>query len=196
MMMQYKVGDRVKIREDLVRGETCVAEGAPEYVYVTEAMWLKRGTFATIERVQGALYYIEGCADGFVGSIFIPLRNPVSKEEIRQELALLKQLSSNIEVINRARERRRRRMAALGRTEDAAGSKLFAAFDEENDRVSDMEARYIAASAHFDATDRTILLESMMGHKTYRELGKELGYSVESIRKRAKSIVARLTEIL
>ena len=120
----------------------------------------------------------------------------MEKSEIRQELALLKQLSSNIEVINRARERRRRRMAALGRTDDAAASKLFAAFDEENDRVSDMEARYIAASAHFDATDRTILLESMMGSKTYRQLGKELGYSLEGIRKRAKHIVERLTEIL
>lgn len=120
----------------------------------------------------------------------------MEKKEIRQELALLKQLSSNIEVINRARERRRRRMAALGRSEDVAGDRVFAAFDSENERVCAMEARYIAASANFDAIDRAILLESMMGRKTYREIGKELGYSVESIRKRAKSIVVRLVEIL
>lgn len=194
--MQYKVGDRVQIRADLMRGERCVAKSEPEYVFVTEEIWLRRGAFATIERVQGALYYVEGCADGFVDSMFLPIRNPVSKEEIRQELALLKQLSSNIEVINRARERRRKRMAALGRTDDAAASKLFAAFDEENDRVSDMEARYIAASAYFDATDRTILLEGLMGNKTYRMLGEELGYSAESVRKRAREIVKKLTELL
>lgn len=194
--MQYKVGDRVQIRADLMRGEPCVAKSEPEYVFVTEEIWLRRGAFATIERVQGALYYVEGCADGFVDSMFLPIRNPVSKEEIRQELALLKQLSSNIEVINRARERRRKRMAALGRDDDAAASKLFAAFDEENDRVSDMEARYIAASAYFDATDRTILLEGLMGNKTYRMLGEELGYSAESVRKRAREIVKKLTELL
>lgn len=194
--MQYKVGDRVQIRADLMRGEHCVAKSEPEYVFVTEEIWLRRGAFATIERVQGALYYVEGCADGFVDSMFLSIRNPVSKEEIRQELALLKQLSSNIEVINRARERRRKRMAALGRDDDAAASKLFAAFDEENDRVSDMEARYIAASAYFDATDRTILLEGLMGNKTYRMLGEELGYSAESVRKRAREIVKKLTELL
>lgn len=196
MKVKYKVGDRVFIRSDLYRGEHCVAESEPEFVIVTEEMWLKRGTAATIKRVQGALYYIEGCDDGFVDTMLCPTRNSVSKEEIRQELALLKQLSNNIEVINRARERRRKRMEALGRTEDEAGSKLFAAFDDENDRVSAMEARYIAASAHFDATDRTILLESMMGSKTYREIGKELGYSLDGIRKRAKSIVKKLTEFL
>ena len=120
----------------------------------------------------------------------------MTKEDVRRELAQLRRLSQNADAVCRARERRRRRMELLHRKEDPAGDTVFAAFENEIDRLVDMEARYIAASGHFEAIDREILLDCLIGGKTYRALGDALGYSTENIRKRAQRIVKRLVEIL
>ena len=120
----------------------------------------------------------------------------MTKEDVRRELAQLRRLSQNADAICRARERRRRRMELLHRKEDPAGDTVFAAFENEIDRLVDMEARYIAASGRFEALDRAILLDCLIGGKTYRSLGDTLGYSTENIRKRAQRIVKRLTEFL
>ncbi len=120
----------------------------------------------------------------------------MEREKVREELARIRQLSQNAEAVCCARERRKRRMTLLKRTEDAAGEKVFSVFENEIDEVNNMEARYIAASGHFGAVDRTILLEGLMGGKSYRTLGEQLGYTSENVRKRARRIIIKLTEIL
>lgn len=120
----------------------------------------------------------------------------MTKEDVRRELAQLRRLSQNADAVCRARDRRRRRMELLHRKEDPAGDTVFAAFENEIDRLVDMEARYIAASGHFEAIDREILLDCLIGGKTYRAFSDERKYSIDSVRKHAQRIVKRLTEIL
>lgn len=120
----------------------------------------------------------------------------MERERVREELARIRQLSQNTEAVCCARERRKRRMELLKRTEDTAGEEVFSVFEHEIDEINDMEARYIAASGHFCASDRTILLEGLMGGKSYRTLGDQLGYSSENVRKRARRIIIKLSELL
>ena len=120
----------------------------------------------------------------------------MTKEDVRRELSQLRRLSQNADAVCRARERRRRRMELLHRKEDIAGEKAFSAYESEMDRLIDMEARYIAAGGSFEAFDRSILLDCLIGGKTYRAFGEKNGYSAESVRKRAGYIIKRLSEIL
>lgn len=120
----------------------------------------------------------------------------MDKEQVRGELKRLRQLSQNTDAVCRARKRRQQRLDMLRRGEKGDDVDIFLPYEKEIEALIELEARYIAVGGCFDSTDQAILLDCLIGGKTYRAFGEARGYSAESVRKRAGRIIEELARKL
>lgn len=121
--------------------------------------------------------------------------------EIRRDLRSLRRLTHRINILLDAETRHRARLACLemhgGADTDCNRLKTVIAALNTRDcinRATDIEVRYMTALMALEEVDRIILIDGYINGRAYWQIGRELGYSEDGIRKRAKAAIEKLAE--
>ena len=124
-------------------------------------------------------------------------------EKIRRELRDLRRIAHSIETMLTLKERHQRRIAYLREigTPEAISEieKIKTLLDglkieESIAKVIDIESRYMGAIGQLETVDRTIIIEGYINGKPYWKIGKEMGYSEDGIKKRARRALEKLSD--
>ena len=63
-------------------------------------------------------------------------------------------------------------------------------------KAAELETRYSNAISKLDIAERTIVTEAFLNGATYKNVGKLMGYSVETVKKKVSKILWKIAEIL
>lgn len=127
-------------------------------------------------------------------------------QKIKKELRRLRTLTHSIEATLRTRELHERRRAALQEREATAEVKsellrlerIIAAMsiEAESRAASELELKYMTAINSLEPIDKTIILDGYINGKPYWKIGRDIGYSEDGVKKRARLALVKLAENL
>ena len=127
-------------------------------------------------------------------------------QTVKKELRKLRTLTHSIEATLRARELHERRRAALREREATAEVKsellrlerIIAAMsiEAESRAASELELKYMTAINSLEPIDKTIILDGYINGKPYWKIGRDIGYSEDGVKKRARLALVKLAENL
>lgn len=119
--------------------------------------------------------------------------------EIRRDLRSLRRLTHRINILLDAETRHRARLACLemhggAETDRDRLKTVIAALNTRDyiNRATEIESRYMTALMALEDVDRIILIDGYINGRAYWQIGRELGYSEDGIRKRAKAAIEKL----
>ena len=124
-------------------------------------------------------------------------------EKIRRELRDLRRIAHSIETMLTLKDRHQRRIAYLTELGTAEAlsevEKIKTLLDgfkieESIAKVNEIESRYMGAIGQLETVDRTIIIEGYINGKPYWKIGKEMGYSEDGIKKRARRALEKLSD--
>ena len=72
----------------------------------------------------------------------------------------------------------------------------FFGAETEIKQFAELEARYAPVISKLSAIDRAIIIEAFLEGKTYKDIGEQMYYSSESVRKRANKLLFKIAENL
>ena len=127
-------------------------------------------------------------------------------QTVKKELRKLRTLTHSIEATLRTRELHERRRAALREREATAEVKsellrlerIIAAMsiEAESRAASELELKYMTAINSLEPIDKTIILDGYINGKPYWKIGRDIGYSEDGVKKRARLALVKLAENL
>ena len=127
-------------------------------------------------------------------------------QTVKKELRKLRTLTHSIEATLRTRELHERRRAALREREATAEVKsellrlerIIAAMsiEAESRAASELELKYMTAINSLEPIDKTIILDGYINGKPYWKIGRDIGYSEDGVKKRARLALVKLAEKL
>ena len=127
-------------------------------------------------------------------------------QTVKKELRKLRMLTHSIEATLRTRELHERRRAALREREATAEVKsellrlerIIAAMsiEAESRAASELELKYMTAINSLEPIDKTIILDGYINGKPYWKIGRDIGYSEDGVKKRARLALVKLAEKL
>ena len=127
-------------------------------------------------------------------------------QTVKKELRKLRTLTHSIEATLRTRELHERRRAALREREATAEVKsellrleriiATMSIEAESRAASELELKYMTAINSLEPIDKTIILDGYINGKPYWKIGRDIGYSEDGVKKRARLALVKLAEKL
>ncbi len=127
-------------------------------------------------------------------------------QTVKKELRKLRTLTHSIEATLRTRELHERRRAVLREREQTPEvlaellrlERIISAMsiEAESRAASELEHKYMAAISSLEPIDKTIILDGYINGKPYWKIGRDIGYSEDGVKKRARLALVKLAENL
>ena len=127
-------------------------------------------------------------------------------QKIKKELRRLRTLTHSIEATLRMKELHERRLEALSKvqsTPEVLSEKTrlkrlisSASIERESSEASALELKYMTAINSLEPIDKAILLDGYINGKPYWKIGRDIGYSEDGVKKRARLALVKLAENL
>ena len=125
-----------------------------------------------------------------------------SAHKIRQDLRQLKINTHAINVLQKAYETHKRRIKMLeGLEENSYRARVIKReraklaslrFEEQIEALTDLELKYMHLIESLPALDKSIIVDCFINGKSYWQIGLDLGFSEEGIRKKVGVIIKKL----
>lgn len=127
--------------------------------------------------------------------------------QVKNDLRALKKLNHAIESATRTKERYERRIELITQSRGTEENKqrrlqsVEALIDKLSleriiEETSRRESIYMGAIAQLEPLDMTIILETYINGKGYKEIASALGYTEVGIRKRASKIIEHIATLV
>lgn len=127
-------------------------------------------------------------------------------EKVKKDLRRLRKLTHSIDVLLRVEEMHGLRISYLERNATTNGNVRKAErirnalsslrISESIEEATALEELYIGAISKLEPIDRTIILESYINGKTYRNIGEDIGYTEAGVQKRVNRIIETIATLI
>lgn len=123
-------------------------------------------------------------------------------EMVKRDLKSMGKANRSLEAAMKAKELHEKRLEVLREEGNVAGIQKTIYIlqslnvEEKIIRAHEIEAKYMDAIGRLDKLEQTIILDGYINGKAYWMIGRDIGYTVDGIKKKIKNIIKKLAEFV